>query len=430
MSHAARDPGVGRGLQRRLGLSAAVAIGVGSMIGAGAFAVFAPVTQAAGSQTGVLIALGLACAVAFCNATSTAQLAAAYPSAGGAYLYGRERLGPTWGFAAGWSFVVGKTASCAAMCLVFAAYLVPDDLALQRIVAVAAVIVLVSVNIGGVQRTALATAVLLAVSLAGLAIGAAAGFASTPAPIAEAAAGLHTSAYGVAQAAGLMFFAFAGYARIATLGEEVRNPARTIPRAILIALSATAVLYLVLALALLSGLGPAALASSTAPVADLVRHAGWTWATPLVVAAAAAACLGALLALLAGVGRTSFAMARSGDLPRALHATSRFGTPWLAEVVVGGVVILLVLSVDLREVIGFSSFGVLLYYAVANAAAITQPDTQRRYPPALAWTGLLLCLTLTATLPIGSMIGGAGVVLVGITLRAIAAWRSGHHPRS
>jgi len=128
----------------------AVHIGVGSMVGAGLFTAFAPAAAAAGAL--LLLALGVAAVVAFCNATSSAQLAAQYPTSGGTYVYGRERLGPWLGFIAGWGFVIGKTASCAAMAMTFAAYVVPG--AWQRPVAIGAVIALATVNYHGVTRTA------------------------------------------------------------------------------------------------------------------------------------------------------------------------------------------------------------------------------------------------------------------------------------
>ena len=137
-------------LARRLGTTDAVVIGLGSMIGAGVFSAFAPAAAAAGA--GLMIGLGVAAVVAYCNATASAQLAATYPTSGGTYIYGRERLGPWWGFLAGWGFVIGKTASCAAMALTFAAYAVP--VAWQRPVAVAAVVALAAVNYRGVTRTA------------------------------------------------------------------------------------------------------------------------------------------------------------------------------------------------------------------------------------------------------------------------------------
>ena len=159
------------GLARRLGTVDAVVIGLGSMIGAGVFSAFAPAAAAAG--TGLLVGLGVAAVVAYCNATASAQLAAQYPTSGGTYVYGRERLGDWWGFLAGWGFVIGKTASCAAMALTFAAYAVPP--AWQRPVAVAAVLALAAVNYRGVTRTARLTRVIVAVVLLTLAVVVAAG---------------------------------------------------------------------------------------------------------------------------------------------------------------------------------------------------------------------------------------------------------------
>lgn len=407
---------VGPGLSRRLGTGDAVVIGLGSMIGAGVFAAFAPAAQAAGG--GLLIGLAIAAVVAWCNASASAQLAAQYPASGGTYVYGRERLGHWWGFLAGWGFVIGKTASCAAMALTFAAYAAPAGW--QRPVAVAAVLALTATNYRGVTRTAGLTRVIVTVVLAALAVAVAAmllgGGAGGDGPDTWAVEG---GVLGVLQSAGLLFFAFAGYARIATMGEEVRDPARTIPRAIMLALGLTVALYLVVAVALLTALGPDGVAGTAEPLAAAVAAGSWDWAGPVVRIGAAAAALGALLALIAGVGRTSLAMGREGDLPRYLAAVHpRFAVPHRAEVTVGLVVSLLVLTVDLRGAIGFSSFGVLLYYAVANAAAFTQDGAHRRFPRALQVLGLVGCLVLVATLPWQAVVGGTAVLTVGIAYRA------------
>src|SRR5690349_1689045 len=213
------------------------------MIGAGVFSAFAPAAAAAGA--GLLIGLAIAAVVAYGNATASAQLAAIYPTSGGTYIYGRERLGPWWGFLAGWGFVIGKTASCAAMALTFAAYAVPPPW--QRPVAVAAVIALAAVNCRGVTRTAGLTRIIVGVVLAALAIVVAASLAGGQADTTRlvAVANPAGGVYGVLQSAGLLFFAFAGYARIATMGEEVRNPQRTIPRAITLALGIAVAVYAV-----------------------------------------------------------------------------------------------------------------------------------------------------------------------------------------
>ncbi|WP_432563765.1 APC family permease [Kineococcus sp. SYSU DK003] len=402
-------------LSRRLGTFDATVIGVGSMLGAGVFSAFAPAAAAAGS--GLLAGLLVAAVVAFCNATASAQLAAARPEAGGAYVHGRERLGPWWGFVAGWGFVVGKTASCAAMALTVAAYTVPA--AWQRPVALAVVVLLVAVNYRGVTRTAGLTRVLLAVVLPVLALVVAAGFSTGP----VATTGSPVEVSGVLSSAGLLFFAFAGYARIATLGEEVRDPARTIPRAVVLALAVTVVVYAAVGWAVLHALGAPATAASHAPLSDVVQAAGWPL-SPLVVIGATAAATGALLALVAGVGRTVLAMARTGDLPRGLDAVHpRFAVPHRAEVLVGVVVGLLVLTTDLRDAIGFSSFCVLVYYFVANLSALRQPVAERRYPRALQVLGLLGCATLALTLPAGVVVQGLIVLGVGVVFRRLLTRR-------
>jgi APA family basic amino acid/polyamine antiporter len=355
----------------------------------------------------------IAAVVAYCNAAASAQLAAAYPVSGGTYAYGRERLGPWWGYAAGCAFVLGKTASCAAMALTFATYVVPGDEWVRRLLALAAVLALAGVNYRGVTRTAALTRILVVCTLLVLALVVV--LLVRPGTDHVTSWTTSTSPYGVLQAAGLLFFAFAGYARIATMGEEVRDPARSIPRAILIALFVAMGIYLVIGVSLLLALGPDRIASSPAPLSTAVQAAGAAWAQPIVRAGAAVASLGALLALIAGIGRTSLAMARNKDLPTWLAAVHpRFQVPHHAEIALAAVVGVLVLTTDLRGVIGFSSFGVLLYYAIANASAYTQPAEQRRWPRFLNILGLAGCVVLAVTLPLTSAVTCA--VLLGLAL--------------
>jgi APA family basic amino acid/polyamine antiporter len=401
-------------LARRLNLGDAVVIGLGSMIGAGIFASFAPAAAAAGA--GLLIGLVLAGFIAFCNATSSAQLAAQYPTSGGTYVYGRERLGEWPGFVAGWSFVVGKTASSAAMAITFATYAVPT--AWVKPVAILAVVALTVVNTLGITRTALLTRILVAVSLLALTLAVVIGFTHTAAS--AAAPGTPPTVYGILQSAGFLFFAFAGYARIATMGEEVVDPARTIPRAITTALIITLVVYALVALSALHALGPAGLASAPAPLGAVAATTGADWPGIVIRIGAAAASLGALLAMVAGIGRTSLAMARNRDLPgwfAAVHP--RFHVPYRAELALGLVVCVLVAVTDLRGAIGFSSFGVLLYYFVANLSAWTQDRSRRRYPRALAIAGAVGCLVLVATPPPTSIIAGIVVLAVGVGYRVV-----------
>ncbi|MEU7025299.1 amino acid permease [Streptomyces sp. NPDC046275] len=400
-------------LRRTLGVFDAVVIGLGSMVGAGIFAALGPAARAAGP--GLLPALGVAAVVAYCNAMASARLAARYPASGGTYVYGRERLGAFWGYLAGWAFVIGKTASCAAMALTVGAYVWPEQ---AHAVAVASVVLLTAVNYRGMQKSALVTRIVVAVVLAVLAAVVAAiagaGQAGRLALAGEVPAG------GVLQAAGLLFFAFAGYARITTLGEEVRDPERTIPRAVPLALGITLVVYAAVAVSVLAVLGPNALAASAAPLADAARAAGAGWLVPVVTVGAAVAALGSLLSLILGVSRTTLAMARDGHLPAALAAVHpRFRVPHHAELAVGAVVAVVVALVDVRGAIGFSSFGVLVYYAIANASAWT---LGRRDRP-LAVLGLAGCAALAFSLPPASVLAGLGVLAVGVVAHAVRRGR-------
>jgi APA family basic amino acid/polyamine antiporter len=416
----ASRPAAGR-LARRLGTGDAVVIGLGSMIGAGVFAAIGPAAGAAGG--GMLIGLALAAVVAYCNATSSAQLAALYPESGGTYVYGRKRLGAFWGYLAGWGFVVGKTASCAAMALTFGAYAWPDA---ARPLAIAAVVAVTALNLRGIQRTARATRIIVALVLAALAAALAAALLGGQPSVEHLDFESSSGPYGILQAAGLFFFAFAGYARIATLGEEVRDPQRTIPRAIPRALGITLLVYAAVALSAQLALGPARLAASTAPLADAARAGGLAWLAPAVRAGAAIATLGVLLSLLAGVSRTALAMARNRELPAVLDAIHpRHRIPHRAELAIAALVIVAVLVTDLRGAIGFSSFTVLTYYAIANASAWTLTDDERRWPKPLAALGVIGCIALALTLPVAAALTGAAVLAAGAVIWRTALRRLG-----
>ncbi|AJT40968.1 APC family permease [Psychromicrobium lacuslunae] len=401
-------------LSRRLGLVDATTIGMASMLGAGVFVAFAPAAQAAGDW--LLLALLLAGVVAYCNASASAQLAAIYPESGGSYIYGRERLGRWAGFVAGWSFISGKIASCAAMAMTFGLYLFPDQ---ARALAVAAVVVLTGANLLGVKKTAWLARGLLLLTLGVLSVVVVSCFATPPLPTTLLPA--WGSFGGVFQAAAYLFFAFAGYARIATMGEEVRSPRRTIPLAILIALALTMGIYLALAFGLLRFLGPAGLAVADTPLLAVGQENHFAW---LVGLGAVAASLGALLALIAGVGRTTLAMARHQDLPTPLAKVSRrFRSPYLAELAVAVVVIALILSSDILTVVGYSSFGVLIYYAITNLSALSLDRRPWYAPRWLNLLGFAGCALLAFTLPGAAILWMVSIIAIGCVARGLVLLR-------
>jgi len=399
-------------LARRLGTRDAVIVGLGAMIGAGVFAAPGPAAAAAG--TWLLLGLAIASVVAYANATSSAQLAARYPQAGGTYVYARERLGDYWGFLAGWGFVVGKTASLSAMALTFGAYVHPP---LARPLGIAAVVVMTAVNYRGVEKTARLTRAIVGVVLAALVVVVMASLLGDGASVGNLRGVSPGGPWGVLQSAGLLFFAFAGYARLATLGEEVRDPTTTIPKAIPIALGLVVGIYAVVLVSVLYAIGPEQLAREPAPLVAAVEASGLSALTPAVQVGAAVAAAGVLLSLLAGISRTALSMARRRELPPwldAVHPTYR--TPYRAEVAAGALVCVIVLVADLRDAIGFSSFAVLTYYALANASAWTLTGDERRWPRWLAGLGVALCILLAFTLPAVAVIGGLALLVLGSLL--------------
>lgn len=404
------------GEPRKIGVVGASAIGVSAMLGAGVFSAFSPAALSAGSW--LLVSLAVALLVAACNASSTAQLARQHTGAGGVYLYGREQLGDWPGFIAGWGFVIGKTASVAAMAITAAAYLVPEEFA--RPVALVVLIAVTAAGMLGITRTAAIATVIGGAVVAGLlAVITMASF--TPALFGSSSDGDDDvfSASGVLQGAGILFFAFAGYARVATLSEEVRDPKRTVPRAMLWSFLIVTALLAALGWLLLNNLGAGRLAVTPAPIAALVETQ--PIAVAIVSGLAVLASVGALSAVLAGSSRTAMAMGRRGDLPPVLaqqHPGTAVPRVAVLGVALGAAVLLLV--GDIREVIGFSSAGVLVYYLIANLSALTQSRAHRTVPRAVSALGALGCVALVVTLPPLALLAALAVFGVGIALRLLA----------
>lgn len=364
-----------------LGTPSAVLLGLGSIVGTGIFVSVAMATRIAGS--GVLIAIGLAAIVATCNGLSSAQLAAAHPVSGGAYEYGYRYLNAWAGRIAGTMFVVAKTASAATAALGCAAYL-----GITHWIAPAIVGILTLVVAGGMQRSARINAAIVGITLVGLAMFVVAGI-----PRIETANFAVSASLGdIVHATALMFVAYTGYGRIATLGEEVRDPDTTIPRAVVLALIAALVIYLsVTAVALGIG-GPAGLAT-TAPLEALSNSP----VREVVSVAAITAMVGVVLNLLLGISRVVLAMARRRDLPAAL-ATVEAGSPRRAVLVTGAAIALLAATGRIASTWSLSAFSVLVYYAIANLCALRQPASERKFPRMVPLLGLVSCAALAVFL--------------------------------
>jgi APA family basic amino acid/polyamine antiporter len=383
------------------------------MLGAGIFFVWSPAAALAGWW--MLAALVVAAFLAALNALSTTQLAMLTPVAGGAYVFGRDRVSPSVGFVAGTLFLVGKTASVAAIAVVAGGYISDHG----RIVPVLLVLALAAVNATGIRSTAWTSAVLAAIVVSGLVASLVVGGATTVPHLPDSA--LPGGPLGAAQAVALVFFGFAGYARVATLAEEVRDPRRTLPRAVLLSLALVLVLSVATATVLLVGLGPAALATTDSPVAQLV---GPAW-RPLVVVLAGLAGAGALLGVLAGLSRTALAMARGGDLPGPLvRVWHRTGAPVVAEITVALVGALGAALLDPTALVGVSACAVLGYYGIAHLSALRIPGGPGRWlPRAVPVLGLVGCLVVSLATPWPALLGVVAAVLLALAGRALVRAR-------
>jgi APA family basic amino acid/polyamine antiporter len=408
-------------LRRDLGLLDAVGIGFGAIVGAGIFVVTGLAAGVAGPA--FLLGLALAGIAATANALSSAQLAARYPQSGGAYEYGYRVLHPLAGFAAGWLFLASKISAAGTVALGLAGYfagLVPG--LPPRAVAVGAVVVFTALNYFGIRRSSRANLAIVALSLGTLVLfvifGAGEFDAAKLRPFAP------RGWRGVLEAAALLFFAYTGYARIATLGEEVREPRRTIPRAVVITIVGALVLYGAVALVAVGVAGAGALAETPAPLLVAAGRTGAGWLPVAISVGGLAAMLGVILSQLLGLSRVVFAMARRGDLPRGLGRVHPVrGVPRRAVLLVGAIAAVVAATGTLAGIAAAAAFTILVYYAIANFAALRMPAVDKLYPDLVPVVGLVSCVVLAVSLEWETIVTGVVVLAVGFAVRWIVRGR-------
>ncbi len=409
-------------LRREVGLGAAVLLGLGSIVGTG---VFVSIGIAAGITGGsVILAVGLAGVLATCNGLNSAQLAASHPVSGGTYEYGYRYLTPALGFTAGWAFLLAKSASAATAALGFAGYVrssfgVEDSVGLVPL-GLGAVAGLTVVVLTGIRRSAAVNAAIVALTLGALAVFVFAGLPElSPDRFRPFYAPNGSGAASLLEATALMFVAYTGYGRIATLGEEVTEPRRTIPRAIVTTLVVSFVLYAAVAAVAVGAAGAAGFASLTdttvAPLEEIARSFTFDAAAPIVAIGAVTAMLGVLLNLILGLSRVVLAMGRRGDAPAATARLDARGlTPLVAVLAVGAGIAALVAFGNVRTTWTFSAFTVLVYYAITNLAALRISAADRRFPRWVAVAGLSGCLFLAFWVPVAILLTGIGLLGLGL----------------
>jgi len=421
-------------LKRELGVGGATLMGLGSIVGTG---VFVSVGIAAGiAGPAVILAIALAALVATCNAFSSAQLAANHPVSGGTYEYGYEYLRPSMGFTAGWMFLCAKSASAATAALGFAGYLlllVGGDAAWLVPLAVVGVVVLTAVVLSGIRRSNWTNIAIVSITLAGLAYFVIGGLPNLFANGAENLAPFFASPESpeaspwstVLHATALMFVAFTGYGRIATLGEEVKDPKVTIPRAIVLTVIVVSVLYMAVSVVAVGAIGADGLGAAAEGDAAPLQVAAQTLTSPaigfVVSVAAITAMLGVLLNLILGLSRVMLAMGRRGDMPEAtamLNAART--TPVVAVVVTGGIILGLTLIGDVRTTWSFSAFTVLIYYALTNLAALQLSADERIYHPIFPVGGLIGCLFLAFWVEPVIWATGLALIAIGLVWHVVA----------
>lgn len=433
------EPASPQHLSREVGVFGAIMMGLGSVVGTGVFVSIGIAAGVTGPST--ILAILVAAVVATCNGLSSAQLAASLPVSGGTYEYGYHWLHPMVGFTAGWMFLCAKSASAATAAIGFAGYALNLFGSQQDAwivpVALASVAVTTAVVIGGIRRSSAVNIAIVLVTLLSLAAFVVVGLLSLPADkalhlqpfFAPAADRLPASSF--LEASALMFVAFTGYGRIATLGEEVREPQVTIPKAIVGTLIVTSLLYMAVGFVAIACVGSEFLSSVTvgqaAPLEAVATQIQWPLVAKFVAVGAVTAMLGVLLNLILGLSRVVLAMGRRGDLP------ARFGivqgshaTPTAAVVLVGVLIGLLTLPGNVRLTWSFSAFTVLVYYAITNLAATRLTASQRLVPAIIPWFGLLSCLSLAFWVQPEIWTAGLALLLGGLMFQFVFRRLSGN----
>lgn len=415
-------------LHRVIGLGGATFLGLGSILGTGVFVSIGLAAGVAGPS--VILAVVLAAAIATCNGMSSAQLAAAHPVSGGTYEYGYRYLNPTLGFAAGWMFLCAKSASAATAALGFSGYLLHalkrGDQTTMVVVALAGVFVLTVVVLTGMRRSNRTNTVIVLITLAALGAFVISGIPDAKDQLVDQLSPFigEGGVFGLLEATALMFVAYTGYGRIATLGEEVREPRKTIPRAIITTLAVSAFLYISIAVVAVGAAGAEGFGNvaenAAAPLEVIARGLGHGSVATVIAIGAITAMLGVLLNLLLGLSRVLLAMGRRGDMPSAV-ATVSAGTPRVAVLVIGVLIAGLVLIGDVKTTWSFSAFTVLVYYALTNLAALRLPPEARLYPRWISVVGLASCLFVAFWVEPFVWLSGLGVLAAGFVWRVL--WR-------
>lgn len=430
-------------LSRELGLPSAIMLGLGSMVGTGVFVSLGLGAGLVGPAViAAIIAAGL---LAMCNGLSSAQLAAQFPVAGGTYEYAHRVGWPAIGTVAGAMFLIAKSASCATAALGLAGYVLhrfPDADVSRFMIpgALAAVVLLTVMVLEGIRRTNAANTIVVTITLIGLGVFVVAAAAHVNAsnfsprmfaadratPLAPGAATIDGSAIfppaGVGDflfATALMFVAYTGYGRIATLGEEVKDPRRSIPIAVVATVLICIVVYAAVAAVSVGTVGAAAFADLSkggATLEAIAERSGLpAWVGWAVTLAAVTAMLGVILNLLLGLSRVVLAMGRRGHLPKLFARIDAAGkTPGPAVVLVAAIVAGLVCLGSIKAAWSLSAVTVLVYYAITNAAALRLAPDARLYPRVFSWLGLVGCLGLSAFVEPIYWAFAAGVIVLAL----------------
>ncbi len=413
-------------LDRALGLSQVTASGVGIIIGAGVYVLIGSATELAGPR--VWMAFLLAAVLSALTGLSYAELASMFPKAGAEFEYARHVYPPWVAFLVGWVMIAGLVVAAAAVALGFGRYArwfvdIPEWVGALTLLGFVATLAL-----SGIRRTARVTLLLSLIQVGGLVYVITIGVPHIG--DVDLLDGGGTGAGGVLAAGALVFFAFIGFDEVITLSEETRDPTRTVPRALLLSLAISTVLYLGVAVAAVSVIGAPALGASERPLADVLAHALGDRGASVVAVIALIATTNTTLLCVTAASRLQYGMATAGVLPSSLGRLGRRSRAPSSAIVLGVVVAAaFVLIRDLTLVASVTDFAVYVVFVAVNVAVILlryrSPEQPRpfRTPGSLGRTPVLPVLALLAVLMVMPTLSPSALALgVGLCILGVLAY--------
>jgi len=406
-------------LERTLNLFDATALAIGAIVGAGIFVISGVASGLAGPA--IILSIIIAGIISSFTAFSYIKLSSKFSEEGSIYIYSKKTISPFAGFITGWLWIFENIVAGATVSIGLAGYVIflfPNFSLVP--IAISAVLILTFINLIGIKQSSIFNAILVLLKISALLLFIIIGFFHLNFQLYQPF--MPNGITGVLNGAALIFFAYIGFGRAATAAGEIKNPKKTIPRSIILALALSTIVYILVGIVSIGLMSYQELASSSSPIADAVEYGiKIYWLKLFVSFAAIVATISVLLTTLIGVSRVSFAMAKNRDLPKMfskIHA--KFSTPYIAILITGAIMAMLPLFANLKQTASLTNFGSLFVYAIVNLSAIMLLKKEIKQKPKkllsmlISLLGMISCITLLFFLNFESWLIGSFIIIIGI----------------